>query len=302
MKDSTFYDILEVPENASENEIKKAYRRLSMYWHPDKNKTPEAVSKFQKLSEAYETLSNPEKRKQYDNPFIRIRGSGPGNVGVEELFNAFFGGGGMGASPFGVHVFHGSAEDLFDELPVFTKPPFIRKPPSILKNLLVPIDKILTGTIIPIEVERWIVENNEKIFENETIYVTIPKGIDDGEIITLTDKGNISANAKGDVKIVIKIDNPTDLKRNGLDLIYEKHISLKEALCGFSFELKYITGKIYTINNSSKNIISHGYTKVIPNMGFTREEHTGNLIIQFHVTFPEKLSSETIEQLRLIDF
>ena len=77
---------------------------------------------------------------------------------------------------------------------------------------------------------------------------------------------------------------------------------MKEALCGFSFELKYITGKTYTITNNSGNIISHGYRKIIPNMGFSRDQHIGNLIISFNVKFPDKLTEETIEKLKLIDF
>ena len=58
---------------------------------------------------------------------------------------------------------------------------------------------------------------------------------------------------RGDIKIIIKIENNTEFKRSGLDLIYVKMITLKEALCGFTFELKYITGKTYTINNNCNN-------------------------------------------------
>jgi DnaJ-class molecular chaperone len=77
---------------------------------------------------------------------------------------------------------------------------------------------------------------------------------------------------------------------------------VKEALCGFNFDIKYITGKTYTITNNSGNIVSHGYRKTIPNMGFTRDAHTGNLIIMFTVKFPEKISDDMIEQLKKIDF
>ena len=182
-------------------------------------------------------------------------------------------------------------------------PEFGQKPTPIVKHIVVPIDKIFTGTTMPIDIERWIIQDGNKIFENETIYLTIPKGIDEGEILVLHDKGNISSdNYKGDIKIFIKIENNTEFKRNGLDLIYEKTISIKEALCGFSFELKYITGKMYTINNHSGNIISYGYNKIIPNMGFSRDQHTGNLIIIFNVKLPDKLTDEVMEQLKQIDF
>ena len=64
MNEPNFYGILEVPENASMDEIKKSYRRLSMMYHPDKNKQPDCVGKFQKINEAYETLGDAEKKKE----------------------------------------------------------------------------------------------------------------------------------------------------------------------------------------------------------------------------------------------
>ena len=183
--------------------------------------------------------------------------------------------------------------------------PFInqQKPIPIIKHINVPIDKILTGTTIPVDIERWMIENGLKVFEKETVYVTVPKGIDEGEIILLKEKGNIiSETNKGDIKIFVKIENDTEFKRSGLDLILEKTITVKEALCGFTFELKYLTGKTYTITNNSGNIISHGYKKLIPNMGLSRDGHTGNLLIIFDVKFPEKLSDETLAALKAIDF
>jgi DnaJ-class molecular chaperone len=316
------YNTLEVPETASIEEIKKSYRKLSMMYHPDKNKNnPDATSKFQEISEAYETLGDQEKKHEYDisrnNPFARMLNSQGSQNSVEDLFANLFGMPFGQGTPFGhagpfnqgmpfsnmqsfgpgqnVRIFHNG-------VPVNPQG-FMQKPTPIIKNVVVPIDKILTGTTIPLDIERWLIQDGNKVFETENMYVTIPKGIDDGEIIILREKGNISReDYKGDVKLFIKILNDTEFKRSGLDLIFEKSISIKEALCGFSFELKYVTGKTYTINNHSGNIISNGYKKIIPNMGFSREQHTGNLIIIFNVKFPEKLTPETIELLKNIDF
>ena len=96
---------------------------------------------------------------------------------------------------------------------------------------------------------------------------------------------------------MVKIINTTLFKRAGLDLILEKNITLKEALCGFSFEIKYLNDKSYTLNNNKGNIIPPEYKKIYPNMGLTRGEHKGNMIIQFHIKFPEKLSEEQIDKL-----
>jgi DnaJ-class molecular chaperone len=326
----SYYNILEVNDNASPDEIKKAYRRLSMLHHPDKNSnSPESKEKFQKISEAYETLGDPEKKREYDvtrnNPFFKMMGSGGGGQNpMEDLFSNLFGMPGFGPGPgmaFGMPPFGGQNPQFSGQNTPFG--PQIRvfhngmpvnvgggvfgqgmeKPTPIIKTVSVPIDKILTGTTIPVEIERWLLVENNKVFENETIYLTVPKGIDEGEIILLREKGNVNrGDCKGDIKIFIKIENDTDFKRSGLDLVLEKTITVKEALCGFSFDLKYITGKTYTITNNSGNIISHGYRKIIPNMGFSREQHVGNLIILFNVKFPEKLSDETMEKLKEIDF
>jgi DnaJ family protein A protein 2 len=75
---------------------------------------------------------------------------------------------------------------------------------------------------------------------------------------------------------------------------------LKEALCGFSFDLKYIDGRTFKITNGTGNIITHNYKKVIANMGLTREEHVGNLIINFTVDFPTNLTPEQVEELNKI--
>ena len=333
---NSYYDILDVPESASLDEIKKAYRKLSMKHHPDRNgNSQESTEKFQKISEAYEVLGDDDKKREYDltqkNPFFKMMSQGnmgmnmnmgSGTNPVDDLLASLFGmpfmgmnmntnmgpglGLGQGLGPefqFGpnIKVFHNGR-------PVqshhgFSQPGFYQKPEPIVKNINVSIDKILTGTTIPVDIERWIIENGTKMFEHETLYVAVPKGIDEGEIIVLKEKGNISSETnKGDIKIFVKIDNNTEFKRSGLDLILEKTITVKEALCGFAFELKYITGKTYTITNNSGNIISHGYKKVIPNMGLTRDGHTGNLLILFDVKFPEKLTEEAVAALKAIEF
>jgi DnaJ-class molecular chaperone len=334
-----FYNILEVPENATGDEIKKAYRRLSLIHHPDKNNnSAESATKFQKISEAYETLGDADKKREYDmtrnNPFIKMMGGmggmpmGPmdmnhmgqgqnvmGQNAMDDLLANLFGFAGMGghgqglppgfhmqgmppafSSGFGpnVRVFHnGRPVNMAQQ----------QKPAPIIMTIIVPIDKILSGTTVPIDVERWVLENGNKVHEHETIYVTVPKGVDEGEIIVLKDKGNIiNDDIRGDVKVVIKVENNTGFQRSGLDLIMSKSISIKEALCGFTFELKYITGRTYTINNNAGNIIPNGYKKIIPNMGFTRDGHTGNLVIVFDVKFPEKLSEDALDALKKIEF
>jgi DnaJ-class molecular chaperone len=75
-------------------------------------------------------------------------------------------------------------------------------------------------------------------------------------------------------------------------------LTLKEALCGFSFELQYINNKLYTINSSSGNIIVPEYKKIIPNLGLQRENYKGNLIIIFNIEFPNSLTEQQILSLK----
>jgi DnaJ-class molecular chaperone len=313
-----FYDLLGIPETANAEEIKKAYRKLSLKYHPDKNNgDPECVSKFQKISEAYETLGNSEKKSQYDmmqkNPFARMSsmngmpGGGMPFEHMDDLFtNLFFGGGvpfGMpGGMPGMPGMFPGGPNiKIFRNGVPVNFAGGLEKPTPIIKTIVINMDTVLNGGKIPLDIERWIIENGNKVFENQTIYVDVMKGVDNNEILILRDQGNvINESCKGDVKIFIKIENDTLFQRKGLDLYMDKKISLKEALCGFSFDLKYINGKVYTINNQAGNVIPSEYQKVIPGMGLTRDAHVGNLIIVFHVEFPEKIPIESIALLQTI--
>ena len=306
--DESFYNILGVNDKANKDEIKKAYRALQMKFHPDKNPgNQEALDMAKKINEAYETLSDEHKREEYDrakaNPFMRMNSMGPGTMDndLNDILHMMFGGGG-GPPPFGFqgmpgmppgakfHVFHGGQMHNIHQA--------MQKPPPIVKTITINMEQVLTGAKIPLDIERWIIENSIKVFENETIYVTIPQGIDDGEMLILRDKGNsLNENVKGDIKIFVKVNNDSIFKRVGLDLIIEKNISLKESLCGFSFEIKYVNGKSYTLNNNKGNIIPPEYKKIYPSMGLQREEHKGNMVIHFHVEFPEQLTSEQIDKL-----
>jgi len=298
----TFYNILGVSENSTTDEIKKAYRGLQMKYHPDRtlSNNKESVAMIQKINEAYEYLGDEQKRAEYDmtrnnkNPFTRMNShcGGGMEVEMEDIFSMFFGGGNpFGGMPQGskIHIFNGGPMGLHQAM---------NKPIPIIKSITIRLEQVFNGVSLPLEIDRWIVENDKKVFEKETIYVDIPPGIDENEIIILRDRGNIiSEDCKGDIKINILVENCTQFKRSGLDLILDKKISLKESLCGFSFELKHINEKTYTLNNNKGNVVPPDYKKIYPGMGLKRGEHKGNLIIIFNVDFPEKLSVEQIDKL-----
>ena len=293
---SGYYSILELKPGASPEDIKKSYRRLSLANHPDRNPNDaKATEKFQKISEAYQVLEDPVKKQQYDmgslNPFAHMGFAGhPEDINPEDIINNLFANGLFGGK---AHIFHmGHVPGPFTQR--------IQRPAPIIQKIAISLEQAFNGCKIPIEIERW-VEGAKSVREHETLYITIPKGIDDNEIIIIKDKGNIiNDNNKGDVKIFVTLKNETEFTRSGLDLIYNKVITLKEALCGFNFDMTYVDGRTFKINNNNGIVITPNYKKLIPKMGMRREDHQGNLIIQFTVTFPETLTEEQIESIKEI--
>jgi len=137
--------------------------------------------------------------------------------------------------------------------------------------------------------------------EKENIYVKFPRGIDNNEMILIKDKGHNLDGMNGDIKIVFNIKNETIFIRRGVDLIYNKKVSLKEALTGLEMNIEHINGKKYkvdTVNNYC--IINNNSNTSLPKLGMVRDNHTGKLIINFTVDFPKTLSIEVREKLKEI--
>ena len=305
----SYYEELGVSKDATQEDIKKAYRRLSLKHHPDKPTGNE--EKFKKINEAFQTLGDEKKRSEYD-----IKQSGgniprgmsfSGNMGgmgiPPGILKAMFAGGQMpqgmpGFFNFSQHMgnMNGSNVRIFRNGVEQTNP--FSKPVPIIKSVEISLEQAYTGIKIPFELERWVIEGQLKRVEKETIYIDIPEGTDNNEIIFIREKGNVISDInKGDIKVFIKVKNETEFERKGLNLILKKKISLKEALCGFDFVINYFNGRKFTIRNED-NIITPGFSKVVPGLGIKRGEHKGNLVITFDVEFPEKLDKEKIEALK----
>jgi DnaJ family protein B protein 4 len=316
---SNHYDTLGVPRDADETAIKKAFRTLSLKYHPDRNSATDSIAKFQAINEAYEHLSDPQRRAQYD---AELNGFRPGGIHVMEpdignIFNMMFGGGGMpmGGSgihmqgmPGGIHVFHMGGDSMFGGPGmggmggmehIFRQ---MNKPPSIIQNVDITFEQAYHGCTLHVNVEKWTIRNDLKITEIEVMYLTIPAGVDNEEVIVLRDCGNtVNEQLKGDVKFIVRVAGHPEFTRHGMDLILKKQLSLKEALTGFSFEVIHVNGKLLTLNNKTKSTVIHpNYKKTIPGLGMIRDNNKGNLIIEFDVIFPTSLTQEQIETLTSI--
>jgi DnaJ-class molecular chaperone len=334
-KSKTHYETLDIPKTATETEIKKAYRTMSLKYHPDRNHDADATEKYKAINEAYEILSDEQQKHQYDMElqFGGIPGGGfpgggfpgggfpgggfpgggfpgggfpgggfPGGGDINDIFSMMFGNipgmPGMGGGP-GIRVFHSGGgfpgmgpdiQQMFQQM---------NKPTVIQKTVQITLEQVFNGDTIEIQVERQKITNSGQISEIENLMVTIPKGIDDGEAIVLKEQGHITQGVRGDIKIIFKVTNQTNFKRQGLDLIYQKKISLKESLCGFSFELHHLNGKLLSMNNTvNHSIIKPNYKKVVNGLGLPKENQTGNLIMEFIVEFPDSLSKEQIDVLK----
>jgi len=305
------YNTLGVAKDASPEEIKKSYRTLSLKYHPDRNTDPSATDLYKEINEAYEILSDPQKRQQYDMGGMDFvghpGGGGPGSDmnDINQLFNMMFGGGagmpGMGM-PFGggmgdmpeIHIFHGGmgGGGRFRQQ--------MMKPQALQKTVQITLEQLYNGDTIPFEYECWTIQNGMRITEFKTIQITIPRGIQENERMVLAQQGNSAGeNNTGDLMITFDVQKHNLFDRVGMDLIFHKKISLKDALCGFSFDIRHLNDKILHMNNTTNySIIRPNYRKHIPNLGIVRNGQTGSLIIEFDIEFPESLTPETIQSLR----
>jgi len=292
------YKILGLEKNATKDEIKKAYRILSLKYHPDKNQMNDTTLRFQSISDSYSILYDDNKRKEYDKRRIFENGhydrehdvSYPPPHPPHSNFNRQSRRGGY------AHCSVDPYNSIYTQ-----QPPRSSLQLTIVKELCVTIEQSYNGCDVPIEIVRWIYQDNLKKEEKETLYVSIQRGIDDNEVIELKNKGNIlNDHTKGDLKIFIKIKNDSIFTRNGLDLHVKHNVTLKEALCGFSFNMTFINNKLFKINNGPGNIVIPGFKKIINDMGMVRGEKTGNLLIEFSVEFPTQLTCEQIDEIRRV--
>ena len=224
---NSLYETLGVSESASADEIKKAYRRLARKYHPDINKSPDAEEKFKEINAAYEILSDPEKRKQYDMHGDNIFGgqnfhdfaSSHGNAAdLDEILRNIFGGGGFGGfSSGGFEGFGGG----------FGTHQRQREPDlDVTARITIPFDVAVLGGTHAIN------------YNGESFSVKIPAGIKNGEKLRIKGKGK-SYNAKrGNLYLIVEVAPSNEYKRVGNDLYKSFDIPLKTAMFGGKVKVK----------------------------------------------------------------
>ena len=284
-----YFDILGLNYNASKEEIKKKYRQLSLKLHPDKNcNDSEKSEQFKKINEAYDILYNKTDKSNSAND-LNISNN------LFDIFNKYRN------SQFNQEFNYMWNQELSqDSNEDFYKRYKNDKPKSIHKILSISLSDSYYGLHIPIKIIRKITENQISYDESETIYVNVPKGTDHDEILIIKNKGNIVNTMQSHIKIKIQLIEDNIFKRDGLNLIFTKNITFKESICGFSFNLKHLNNKYYTINNESGIIVHSKTNNIIPKLGFIREDIYGDLIIKYEILYPDKLDESIIQKLNNI--
>ena len=313
MNKRDYYEVLGVDKNASADEIKSAFRKLAKKYHPDVSKEENAAEKFKEAQEAYAVLSDPEKRKQYDqfghnafnnngSGFSGFEGFDFGNV--SDIFEDLFGG--MGFST-------GRRTQRDTNRPT--------KGNDVLYHMTIDFDEAVYGTKkdIKIDVEENCSEcdgkggfnsktcsechGRGKVTNRKTITITIPAGIDSENRLRLAGKGGAGSNGgpNGDLYIEFTVRDHEYYQRVDDDIYIELPLTITEAVLGTKKDVPTIYGKVeLTIPSGTQNgekMRLRG--KGIENVNTKRK---GDMYVITKIIIPEKITKEQKKLFEELDY
>jgi DnaJ-class molecular chaperone len=284
------YQVLNVSKDATDSQIKKAYRELSFKNHPDKNPGVDTSDKMQQINEAYEILGDPARKEAYDHP-----PSNPMEQMLNELFKRDRDNRGFDEDPF-IQLFqgHGFHTQGFPGHFHFSMQT------TLETSVELTYEQAYLGQSVPIVVERIVQVGGNHSKVSEKIYVNICPGIDHGECIEIPEKGNQFQQHKGSLRVLIELKSHSIFQRKGLDLVYPVQLSFKDSICGFELTVHHLDGAEYKIKNNPGNIILNGQEKLVKGKGFTRDERKGDLLLRFQIVPPPPFSTEQVELLEKV--
>jgi molecular chaperone DnaJ len=304
--DKDFYAILGVSKDASDADIKKAYRKLARKYHPDQNPGDAASeAKFKELSEAHSVLADPEERKEYDA--IRAMGSGArftapgaggGAGGFEDVFGTMFGGGGRGGPQYTYRQGGGSEyDDLLGGL--FGSGRFGQttggyrgfggptKGRDVTASTTLDFVTATKGDRITLQTS-----------EGREITVNVPAGVADGQKIRLRGKGHPSPDGgePGDIVLTVSVRKHPVFERDGLNLRVTVPVTFVEAALGATIQVPTLGGEPVKLKIAPGT--PSGRVLRVKGRGVHTAKGTGDLLAVVQVAVPSHLSKDAEEKLR----
>lgn len=330
-----YYELLGISKSASEAELKKAYKRLAMKYHPDRNPDEAAAAKFKDINKAYAVLSDPEKRARYDQfgaDAVDQMGSGPGpgayaDMGdmFGDLFGDLFGGGGSGRQrgrQQGADLLYNLTLSLEDA--VFGQETTIRIPTQVTcercdgsgaKKGAKPTTCATCNGQGQVRMQQGFLAIQQtcpncrgsgktisdpcrschgegRTQEQRTLKVKVPAGVDDGDRIRLSGKGEAGPNGSpaGDLFVEIKLKPHPIFERDGSDLHCAVPLDITTAALGGSLDIPTLSGRVKlkipagTQSGKSFRLRNKGVKSV-------RSNHTGDLICHVSIETPTDLTA-----------
>ncbi|CAF3456478.1 unnamed protein product [Rotaria socialis] len=322
--DTKYYDILGVQPNATVDEIRKAYRKLALKLHPDKNNGNDP-EQFKQLSQAYEALSDEKKRSLYDKFGEKVLKEGPNSednrgknlvhqlsVSLEELYN-----GAVRKLALQKNVVCNKCKGIGGKREAVSKCTTCNG-----SGFVVRINQIGPGMIQQMRSHCSDCEGQgEKIDakdkcktcdgkkiarERKIIEVHIDKGMEDGKKITFSGEGDQEPGLQsGDIVVVLDEKEHSTFKRDKTDLHMKMQVTLIESLCGFQKVIKTLDNRQLVITSLPGEVIKPGDIKCILNEGmpvYRNPLEKGRLILHFDVQFPNKneISPENMSKLEAL--
>lgn len=311
------YEALGIPREASETNVKKAYRNLARQHHPDKGGNPE---QFKKVQEAYEILSNPEKRRNFDQfgnpdgPLGPQHQGGPGGFPAD-IFAQMFGGGGPRGPVKRANFDH--------ELKVSLEESYR----GTVRNMRVTLDKVCFSCqtkcshchgrgSIPHQMGPIVMnhpcgacqgrggvsrgcgacEGRGRKKEVLNLELKIQAGIEDGNVLVgygLGEQPQKEGEDPGDILFHIRVEQHPDLMRQGPDLIWQTRISFEDSVNGKTLKVPHFDGPI-TVDTSDWGVLDPREDYIIPNKGFV---NGGRLRVQFNIVYPDRATRFTLSKV-----
>ena len=292
----SLYETLGISENASESEIKKAYRKLARKYHPDVCKEKECEEKFKEINAAYEVLSDKEKKAKYDqfgdamfngqsfSDFSRSHQ----DIDLDELLKNIFGGGGFGG--FSSAGFGGSSSG-FSGFGGFSQgggSSYYQEPDlDIRSSVTIPFNVAIAGGTHSVSLN------------GESFDIKIPAGVKDGEKMRVRGKGHSSAGRRGDLYLTIKVAPSPEYERVGDDLIKTIDVPLYAALFGDKINVKTLEKEIKL--KIPKNTKNNQKFKVKGMGAINRKtKQRGDLYLKVNIVLPnvDDLDKDLVELMK----